>query len=118
VSSYSDLRTAASERAPFFASKGNLDDAFRLAEAEGKFRVDDVSPMAAAARIAAPTLLIHGEKDDETPSVHSRRIFAALHEPKRLIVVPNAGHNHVLDAHVWSEIDRWIDAAAARTAAR
>ena len=121
VSPYSDLRTAASERAPFFASKGNLADAFRMAEGEGKFRVDEVSPTAAAARITAPTLLIHGEKDDETPAVHSQRIFAALHEPKRLIVVPNARHNHVLDAHVWNEIDRWLDTAlapAARAGAR
>src|SRR5262249_14430018 len=55
VSSYSDLRTAAAERAPFFASKGNLADAFKIAEAEGKFRADDVSPMAAAAHITAPT---------------------------------------------------------------
>jgi len=116
VSSYSDLRTAASERAPFFASKGNLADAFSLAEAEGKFRVDDVSPVAAAARITAPTLLVHGEKDDETPAAHSQRIFAALHEPKRLILVANARHNHVLDAHVWAEIDAWLATALAPAA--
>jgi len=111
VSSFSDLRTAARERAPWFASKGNLAEAFAIAEKEGKFRADDVSPMAAAALIKVPTLVIHGEKDDETPAAHSDRIFAALHEPKRLIVVPNAGHSHVLDAGIWREIDVWIDAA-------
>jgi len=111
VSSFSDLRTAGRERAPWFASKGNLAEAFAIAEKEGKFRADDVSPMAAAALIKVPTLVIHGEKDDETPAAHSDRIFAALHEPKRLIMVPNAGHNHVLNADVWREIDTWIDAA-------
>jgi alpha-beta hydrolase superfamily lysophospholipase len=111
VSSFSDLRTAARERAPFFASKGNLAEAFVLAEKEAKFRADDVSPMAAAALIKAPTLVIHGEKDDETPAEHSQRIFSALHEPKRLIMVPNAGHNHVIDAGIWRQIDAWIDAA-------
>jgi pimeloyl-ACP methyl ester carboxylesterase len=111
VSSFSDLRTAARERAPWFASKGNLAEAFAIAEKDGKFRADDVSPMAAAALIKVPTLVIHGEKDDETPAAHSDRIFAALHEPKRLIRVPNAGHNHVLDAGIWREIDAWIDAA-------
>jgi hypothetical protein len=45
--------------------------------------------------------------------VHSQRIFAALHEPKRLILVPNAGHNDVLGAAVWREIDGWLDAALA-----
>jgi len=121
VSSFSDLRTAAAERAPFFASKGNLADAFKLAEAEGKFRADDVSPMSAAAHIAAPTLLIHGEHDGETPPSHSQRIFAALHDPKRLIIVRGADHNHVIDAQVWRDIDGWLDstlAPAARPEAR
>jgi len=113
LSSFSDLRTAAIERAPFFASKGNLAEAFKLAEDAGKFRVDDVSPVAAAPRIQAPALIIHGDHDEETPHAHSQRIFAALHEPKRLILVPNAGHNNVLDAGLWREIDSWLDAALA-----
>jgi len=111
VSSFSDLRTAAAERAPFFATAGGLERAFERAGKIGQFRVDDVSPMAAAADITAPTLLIHGDHDNETPAVHSQRIFAALHGPKRLILVPNAGHSHVLDAGVWHEIDDWLDAA-------
>jgi alpha-beta hydrolase superfamily lysophospholipase len=118
VSPFSDLRTAAIERAPFFASKGNIAEAFRLAEVEGKFRVDDASPVAAAPRIAAPTLLVHGAKDDETPATHSQRIFAALRGPKRLILVPNADHNHVVDAQVWRDIDAWIDAALSASAER
>jgi pimeloyl-ACP methyl ester carboxylesterase len=116
VSPYSDLHLAAAERAPFFASKGNLADAFAIAEAEGKFRADDVSPEAAAGHITAPTLLIHGDHDDETPHVHSQRIFAALHEPKRLILVPNATHDHVIDAKVWQDVDAWVDAALAAQA--
>ena len=116
VSSFSDLRTAAAERAPFFASKGNIAEAFKLAEEQGKFRADDVSPMAAAARITAPTLIVHGDHDDETPPAHAQRIFAALHEPKRLILVPGGGHNHVLTADVWREIDGWLDTALATRA--
>jgi alpha-beta hydrolase superfamily lysophospholipase len=111
VSSFSDLRTAAAERAPFFASKGNIADAFKIAEAEGKFRADDVSPMAAASHITAPTLIVHGDHDEETPPDHARRIFAALHDPKRLIMVPGASHSHVIDAGVWRDIDGWIDTA-------
>jgi len=113
VSPFSDLRTVGSERAPFFASKGNISDAFKLAENEGKFRADDVSPMAAAPHITAPTLTIHGARDDETPPAHSQRIFAALRGPKRLILVPNGDHHRVLDAGVWREIDSWLDAALA-----
>jgi alpha-beta hydrolase superfamily lysophospholipase len=117
VSSFSDLRTAARERAPFFASRANIAEAFKIAEAAAIFRADDVSPMIAAAHITAPTLLIHGDHDNETPPAHSSRIFAALHEPKRLIMVPGAGHNHVVDAAVWREIDGWLDVVLATPAA-
>jgi len=113
VSSFSDLRTAAAERVPFFASKGNIADAFKLAEEEGKFRADDVSPVAAAAHIVAPTLIVHGERDGETAPDEARRIFAALHDPKRLIMVAGADHKHVISAQVWSDIDGWIDTAVA-----
>ena len=116
VSAFSDLRTAATERAPFFASKGNIAEAFRLAEEAGKFRVDDVSPMAAAAHVTAPTLVIHGGKDDETTPAHSQRIFAALQGQKRLILVPNTGHSHVIDAQIWRDIDTWLDVALAGAA--
>ena len=37
VSAFSDLRTVAAERAPFFASRGNIAEAFRLAEARLPF---------------------------------------------------------------------------------
>jgi alpha-beta hydrolase superfamily lysophospholipase len=119
VSPFSDLRTAARERAPFFASQGNIADAFTFAEAEGHFRADDVSPMAAAPHIKAPVLVVHGDHDDETPPAHAQRIFAALNEPKRLIIVPNARHSHVINAQVWNDIDAWVDrAVAAAPAAR
>jgi alpha-beta hydrolase superfamily lysophospholipase len=113
ISPFADLRTGATERAPWFASKGNIADAFALVEAEGKFRVDDASAVAAAGHVTAPALLVHGARDDETPPAHSQRIYATLHEPKRLILVPNATHNHVVDAQVWREIDAWVDTAVA-----
>jgi fermentation-respiration switch protein FrsA (DUF1100 family) len=69
--------------------------------------------MAAAAHITAPTLTIHGERDDETPPAHSRRIFAASAGRSASSWFPNADHNHVLDAGVWREIDSWLDAALA-----
>jgi dipeptidyl aminopeptidase/acylaminoacyl peptidase len=118
VSPFSDLRTAVRERAPFFASKGSIAAAFRVAEDKARFRADDVSPVAAAARISVPTLIIHGDRDDETPPDHSQRIFVALREPKRLILVPGAGHTHVLNEGVWREIDAWLETALAPAAAR
>jgi uncharacterized protein len=108
ISTFSDLRSVANHRAPFFASRRNIEDAFRIAEREGKFRVDDASPLAAAPAIASPVLIIHGVRDDQTPPDHSQRVYASLPGRKRLILVPGAGHDNTLNATVWSQLDSWL----------
>jgi len=108
---FSDLRTVATERAPFFFTAGVIGRAFRIAEHQGGFRVDEVSPVAAAREIGIPVLLIHGASDVDTPPDHSRRVLAALTGPKRLILVPGARHNESLRGDVWGEIDRWLNDA-------
>lgn len=109
VEAFSDLRTVATERAPFFFTPATIRSAFALAEQQGQFSVTAVSPMASAASIDLPVLLVHGDADRDTPPDHSRRVFAQLKGPKRLILVPGAGHNQSLRGEVWGEIDRWID---------
>jgi pimeloyl-ACP methyl ester carboxylesterase len=109
---FSDLRTLARERAPFILSEGSLNRAFARAEAEARFKVDEVSPVLAARRIRVPVILIHGDADRDTPPDHSRRVFAALTGQKRLIIVPNARHNRSLNGEIWSEIESWIDRVA------
>jgi pimeloyl-ACP methyl ester carboxylesterase len=110
VSTISDLRTAAFERAPFFASKGNVEKALLLAEQQGKFRVAEVSPVALAPRMRAAAFLIHGSKDPETPPAHSQRVFQALGGPRKLLIVPGAGHNDAVTNEAWRQIDEWIEA--------
>lgn len=51
---------------------------------------DDLAPL--LPRIAAPTLLIWGERDEETPLELGRRM-ARLIRSARLVVVPEAGHH-------------------------
>jgi pimeloyl-ACP methyl ester carboxylesterase len=109
VETFSDLRTVATERAPFFFTAGVMTRAFSLAEQQARFSVDAVSPLLAAAHIHAPVLLIHGDADIETRPDHSRRVFAALRGPRRLILVPGAAHNGSLRAEVWPEVVRWLD---------
>jgi alpha-beta hydrolase superfamily lysophospholipase len=105
---FSDLRTAATERAPFFFTAGLIDQAFRIAEQQGGFDVDSVSPLASAAQVRVPVLLVHGAADTHTPPEHSRRVLAALAGPSRLILVEGARHNESLRAEVWDEVERWI----------
>jgi pimeloyl-ACP methyl ester carboxylesterase len=105
---FSDLRTVATERAPFFFTSSIIERAFPLAERQGRFQVDAVSPVAAAGAIRIPVLLIHGAVDKDTPPNHSQRVFAALAGPKRLILVPGARHNEAL-RDSWGDVERWLD---------
>jgi pimeloyl-ACP methyl ester carboxylesterase len=109
VATFSDLMTAATERAPFFASRGNIEAAARMAETEAGFRVVEVSPVAAAAQVHVPVLLIHGTDDHETPPAHSERVFAALAGPKQMVRVPGAKHNDTLTPETWRKIDAFVD---------
>jgi hypothetical protein len=111
IAPFSDLRTIATERAPFVFTRGTIDRAFALAETDAHFQVDAVSPVAAARSIVVPALLVHGEADVDTPPAHSARILAALAGPKRLMLVPGLHHNDALPADVWDEIERWIAVA-------
>jgi len=110
--SFSDLRTVATERAPWYLPGPVIRKAFIVAEQRGRFLVDAVSPLQAARTITAPVLLIHGAEDKETPPAHSQRIFEALTGPRRLMLVPGAGHNQSLyGPGVWGEIERRIEEA-------
>lgn len=40
-----------------------------------------------------PLLMAHGDQDSLVPLEQAHRLFAAGHEPKRLITIPDAGHN-------------------------
>jgi len=111
---FSDLRTVARERAPFFLTRGTINTAFGIAERNGRFVVDAVSPVNAARRISVPVLLIHGADDTDTRPAHSERVFSALAGPKRLVLAPHARHNQSLSGDVWGEIDQWIGQATER----
>jgi hypothetical protein len=113
ASTFSDLRSIATERAPVVFTSSLIDAAFARAEHDAEFIVDDVSPVRAAAAITVPVFLIHGALDRETQPAHSERVFAALRGAKQLLLVPNAGHNDALGNEVWQKIERWIDALQA-----
>jgi pimeloyl-ACP methyl ester carboxylesterase len=113
---FSDLRTIAIERAPRLLPGPMIARAFRVAEERGRFDVASVSPVAAAASLRIPVLLIHGADDRDTLPEHSRRILSALKGPKQLLLVPKAGHNQSLNSPVaWNEIDRWLSVVLPRT---
>jgi len=44
-------------------------------------------------QIKAPVLIIYGTKDTTIPPSHSRRLYEAAREPKRILAIEGAGHN-------------------------
>jgi fermentation-respiration switch protein FrsA (DUF1100 family) len=54
---------------------------------------DRFDSAAAARRLTAPVLVVAGGRDRIVPAAHSRRLFAAAPEPKRLVVLPGVDHN-------------------------
>ena len=106
---FSDLKTVVTERAPFFFSPGVIEKSIQLAEQQGRFQIESVSPAAAARTIKVPALVIHGADDSDTPPDHSRRIYSALAGPKQLMLVKGAGHNESLQGTIWPDIEQWID---------
>jgi uncharacterized protein len=59
----------------------------------GLLLADRYDSLGLAGRLAAPLLVVAGERDRIVPAAHSRRLFDAAHQPKRLVVVPGADHN-------------------------
>lgn len=54
------------------------------------------NPVAYANRVACPTLLLYGEKDDRVSRDEIDAIFANLRGPKKLVTYPLAGHENYL----------------------
>jgi uncharacterized protein len=60
---------------------------------------DRYDSAALAGRLTAPLLVVAGGRDRIVPAGHSRRLFAAAPQPKRLVVLEGADHNdHELHA--------------------
>jgi len=44
----------------------------------------------------APTLIVHGDRDEVVPLAHGRRLFKLAREPKRFVLIPGAMHNDLV----------------------
>ncbi|HEV2617932.1 MAG TPA: alpha/beta fold hydrolase [Candidatus Acidoferrales bacterium] len=73
--------------------------ALHVAEKEGGFQANDVSPERAVTMRAVPIFLICGTLDRRIPCRHSRRIFRAAIGPKQLWVVQGAQHTGAYGAN-------------------
>jgi fermentation-respiration switch protein FrsA (DUF1100 family) len=63
------------------------------------------------ARVTAPLLIMHGERDPTIPIAFGERLFALAHEPKQLVRFPNGGHDDLDDYGAIETARHFIDAS-------
>jgi uncharacterized protein len=64
-----------------------------------------------------PVLVIHGERDGIVPPEQGRRVFDRLRGPKRLVTIPDAGHNDLHEADpaaYWRAVRAFIEEVRSR----
>lgn len=93
--------------------KADVDD--RVPAAVGLAAADEIlqyNPLAAAARLTTPLLVIGVEDDATTPTDHSERLYAASRGPRELIMQRRTTHYAAYDAYwqtVTPRIVSWFD---------
>jgi len=94
----------------------------KLAELRTGTDLDDLRPAEVIGRISPrPLLLVHGSGDAVVPAAEAERNFAAAKEPKKLVIVPGAGHGETIapgEPSTQSDVLEFFDRAleTARTA--
>jgi uncharacterized protein len=69
------------------------------------------------ANVRSPVLIAHGDPDRTIPTDEAHRLFASANEPKKLMIVPGAGHVVFADAgeQYLNQVERFMrDALATR----
>lgn len=80
--------------APYKTPGNPLQEQFPALKFDSK-KTDDYSPLKQVSKVDAPTLLVHGDKDELVPLWHSEKIDAAFTEigvPSKLVVIKGAAH--------------------------
>jgi dipeptidyl aminopeptidase/acylaminoacyl peptidase len=68
-----------------------------------------ISPLKWIDKVAPRSLLlIHGEKDDLVPVEHAHKLFEKAGEPKKLVIIPGAGHRLRLEEKAITTALDWL----------
>ncbi|MCE9551896.1 MAG: alpha/beta hydrolase [Planctomycetes bacterium] len=78
-STFTSLPDVAARQLPYTLAPYLMRNQFQSLEKIGNYR--------------GPLLMAHGDQDSLVPLEQAHRLFAAAHEPKRLMTIPDAGHN-------------------------
>lgn len=84
--------------------------AVKMIQMRGGPDVRKVEPVALAGKLALPTLVIHGNKDDLISHERGENLFGAFAGRKNFVTVPGGNHDNVLitEAPVYAEMAKWF----------
>ena len=94
------IRGAAKLMSPF-STEESINVAVRRAGAIAAFDPENASALDAVARLNCPLILVHGIWDVVVPYRHSKRIYKAANNPKKLITLYFADHTGVQVGRNW-----------------
>jgi len=70
--------------------------------------LDAFDNLSRIAKLGAPLLIVHGERDETTPAAHGRRLLAAAAEPRRGVFFPEGGHVDLVEHGMMREVLSFI----------
>ncbi len=93
INPFTDLRSIALHRRPFFVPETTYKDGLSLVEKRLGFRLDEVSPLRSSARVVSPVLLIVSEDDTTIPSSQGRAISRRLNARSETLFLAGVDHD-------------------------
>jgi uncharacterized protein len=75
----------------------------------GLIMVDQYRTIDRIGEVTVPLFIIHGGRDVIIPLDQARRVHHAANEPKRLVVVPQAGHNDLYDRGAFEKVHGFLE---------
>ncbi len=94
ITPYTSIADRAGEIYPFLPTQLLTKDDFKV--------LDNID------KINQPLLIIHGDKDTVVPYQHSEKIFAKAHQPKKLIIYPDVGHNNYSVKEAFTDMEKFF----------
>ena len=96
VAGISDVRAMLNYDSKQFTARRYYRDWRNKVKGEGKFDLESISPIKAAARMTVPLLIVHGADDTNVPPAQSTKLHEALARagrPHEHVIYKDEGHN-------------------------
>ncbi len=108
------LQLALRVRPRAMVMEGAFDSAANMAQARypmfptARLIKDRWDSMAIASAMTAPVLMLHGGMDKTVPISHAKRLFRELPEPKRFVLLDEAGHVNLFEHGGARHVLEWL----------